>query len=200
MNQLVKYLIKLGVLITPVIIDAFLRVDRGDFVLLQYQDLEYEDIALPIGHGQTISQPQTVAFMIELLLPQKGDRILDVGSGSGWTTAILSQIVGKKGKVVGVEIIPDLVTFGNNNLNKNSYPQAKIVESKGKIGYKEEAPYDRILVSASSPDLPNALVDQLKPGGKMVIPIGESIWEIKKEESGKISKREFPGFVFVPLI
>jgi len=117
-KELIKHLIARNVLKTKAIIDAFQAVDRIDFVPLKYLDEAYGDYPLPIGYGQTISQPFTVAFMLELLQPQKGDKILDVGSGSGWTTALLAHIVQEEGSVRGIELIPELVAFGKKNLNK----------------------------------------------------------------------------------
>lgn len=185
----------------PAIEDAFLRVDRADFVPEDYKAEAYEDYALPLGFEQTISQPTTVAFMLELLEPKKGDWILDVGSGSGFTTALLAEIVGKTGKVVGVEIIPGLVEFGQTNLAKYKLPQAKIVSGKDlEIGFQEEAPYDRILVSAEAELISEELLNQLKVGGIMVIPVNRELVQIRKISESEIETEEFPGFSFVPLI
>lgn len=200
MDSLVQSLISSGMLRTPEIIEAFLKADRINFILPKYNDLAYEDMPIPIGSGQTISQPTTVAFMLELLQPKKTESILDVGSGSCWTTALLSYIVGEKGKVIGTEILPELVEFGKKNIKKFNLPQAKIVKATQKIGFAEEMPYDKILVSASAVNLPEELIGQLKNGGRLVMPISDSIWEVNKSEEGKIEKREYPGFLFVPLI
>ena len=199
MEQLIAYLQKMGVLKTKRITSAFKAVDRADFVLPEYILSAYEDKALPIGYGQTISQPAVVAFMLELLEPEHGERILDVGSGSGWTTALLANIVGAKGKVYGVEIVPELTAYGQANIAKyNSH--ADITQAQAILGLPEKAPFDRILVSASGPSIPQPLLDQLNIGGIMVISIDEAIWKVYKKEKSKISIEKFEGFLFVPLI
>ena len=123
---LVEKLISDEALRTPRIIDAFKKIDRADFVEVQYKDEAYGDYPLPIGHEQTISQPSTVAFMLELLQPATGNKVLDVGSGSGWTAALLAQIVGPEGRVFGFELVPELVKFGSENLAKYNFPHAEI--------------------------------------------------------------------------
>ena len=188
------------VLKSPRIIRAFEKIDRADFVRSDYAFEVYEDYPLPIGHGQTISQPTTVAFMIELLSPQEGDKILDVGSGSGWTTALLSEIVGQSGGVYGLERIPELVDFGRNNLKKYKFKNAEIFQAGEALGLPDKAPFDRILVSAGADELPKKLLEQLKIGGIMIIPIGDSIFKIIKTTDKEIKKEEYKGFVFVPLI
>jgi len=231
---LIDSLIKEGWLKTPRIIKAFREVKRVDFLPKEIKDLAELNEALSIGYGQTISQPLVVAFMLELLQPQPGDKILDVGSGSGWTTALLAQIVGQKGKVIAIDIIPELVEFGKQNVAKYNFiekglPAACLPDRQGRQGiveficadgskgYKKEAPYDKILASASAETLPPVWKEQLKIGGRIVTPIGSSIWLfIKKSEGdeavvssspsllrGKSSvfqETEYPGFVFVPLI
>lgn len=138
--------------------------------------------------------------MLELLNPKEGGKILDVGSGSGWTTALLAEIVGPKGHVYGVEKIPELVQFGRGNLDKYKFENAEIFQSGKTLGLPNHAPFDKILVSASTGGLPQELVDQLGVGGIMVIPIKNSIWQIKKISEAKLQKKEYPGFVFVPLV
>ena len=204
-DLMIKELIKKGVLKTALIINAFKKTDRADFVLSDFKKEAYRDYPLPIGYNVTISQPTTVAFMLELLEPKKGDKILDIGSGSGWTTELLSQIVGKKGKVFGVEIIPELVEFGRKNLSKYNkknvfYKNAEIILSeKNILGFSEKAPFDKILVSAMAKKLPKELVNQLSISGILVIPIKNSIWRIDKISENEIKEKEFYGFNFVPL-
>lgn len=197
-------LIQSGYLKTDIIINSFEHISRIEFVP---EELELEvdaDVALPIGYGQTISQPLVVAFMLELLDPQKGQKIMDIGSGSGWTTSLLSYIVGPEGKVIAVEIIKELSERGKINADKYGFAKNGVAEfhnTDGSQGFPAQAPYDRILVSASTAEeIPQALKDQLKVGGKMVIPVKSSIIYIEKESEDKFYKEEFPGFTFVPLI
>lgn len=202
--ELIGSLIKGGWLKTPRIIQAFKKIKREDFVPEDIKHLAQLNEALPIGSGQTISQPLTVAFMLEFLQPKPGDKILDVGSGSGWTTALLAEIVGKKGKVVSIEIVPEVHEFGKNNVLKYNFMKKGIVEyvlGDGSKGYAKHAPYDKILVSASSKmGVPRELKNQLKVGGRMVLPIEESVWLYIKKGNDKFQTNEYPGFVFVPLV
>ncbi|PIR92224.1 protein-L-isoaspartate O-methyltransferase [Candidatus Falkowbacteria bacterium CG10_big_fil_rev_8_21_14_0_10_44_15] len=197
---LTKYLIDLDVLKSPHIINAFQSIDRADFVPRKYLNEAYGDYPLPLGYGQTISQPTTVAFMLEKLQPQAGEKILDVGSGSGWTTALLAQIVGPAGKVCGVEIVPELAEFGRKNLANYELNWAEIKLVTGELGCPPLAPFDKILVSAAAEEPPGKLLTQLKIGGRLIIPIQNSIWQIDKAAAGKFRQQEFPGFVFVPLV
>lgn len=179
---------------------AFKTIHRKNFVPKNLRDEAYIDAPLPIGYGQTISQPSTVKNMLYWLGAQAGEKIMDVGSGSGWTTALLSQIVGEKGKVFAVEIITELVKFGRNNCEKAGINNAEFFQAGKEYGLPQFSPFDRILVSASARRLPLELIDQLKIGGKLVIPVQEDILEITK-----ISKKNFktvthPGYIFVPLI
>lgn len=199
MDELVRALMAEGALWTPRIIEAFRSVDREDFVLPEYARSAYEDEALPIGYDQTISQPSTVAFMLELLGPQSGERILDVGSGSGWTTALLASAVGDAGSVVGVERIPALVAFGSKNLAKYPFRNVRAVAAGATLGFPDSAPYDRILVSAEATEVPRELVEQLRDGGTMVIPVGNAVVRVKKI-GAEIATERHEGFAFVPLI
>jgi protein-L-isoaspartate(D-aspartate) O-methyltransferase len=200
MNELASYLVSRGTLRTGRIIRAFEKVDRRGFVADEHRAGPYGDHPLPIGHGQTISQPFTVAFMLELLSPREGDRVLDVGSGSGWTVALLSEIVGQKGFVFGTEKVPALVEFGRDNVRKAGVANAEIVQAGKELGLKEKGPFDRILVSAAAAELPSELVAQLKAGGIMVIPVGRAILKVTKDSKGKIRTERFEGFAFVPLV
>jgi protein-L-isoaspartate(D-aspartate) O-methyltransferase len=201
-QELANYLKERGVLKTKEIINAFLKIDRKNFVKEEYIDQAYFDTPLPTLMGQTISQPYVVAFMLELLQPQKGQRILDIGFGSGWTTSLLAEIVGENGKVYGIEIVPEVFEFGKKNIEKYNFLQKGIVEvflMDGSKGFPEKAPFDRILVSAASKKIPEEMILQLKNGGILVIPDFEGIWKIKKV-NGKIEKEYHYGFVFVPLV
>lgn len=189
----------MGLIKSPSLMEAFRTIDRADFVPRTEKGLAYENAPLPIGYGQTISQPYTVAFMLGLLDPQEWDIVLDIGSGSGWTTALLGHVVGKTGYVTGVEIIPELVTMGQNNLKKYSHLHAIIVQAKeGVLGIPGNT-FDKILVSASASTFPSELLDQLKPNGRLIIPVGNSIFLYQKDDVWNVYHREFPGFAFVPL-
>lgn len=198
--DLVNYLIKNKVLYSQELINAIQKIDRKDFVIDSEKINAYQDYSLPIGCGQTISRPRTVAFMLELLDPQKGEKILDLGSGCGRTTALLAKVVGARGRVYGVEIISELVKFGQKNLSKYNLSQAQIVKAGREYGLSEKAPFDKILVSAASDDIPEVLIQQLKVGGKMVIPMKNSIICLEKISDFKFQTKEFKGDFFVPLI
>lgn len=201
--NLVERLIENHTLRTPQIINAFKKIKRIDFLPDHLKDLAEIDEALPIGWGQTISQPTVVAFMLELLQPKEGEKILDVGFGSGWTTSLLGEIVGKKGKVFGIEIIPEVFEFGKKNILKYNLIEkgiVKLILGDGSKGYPDEAPFDKILVSASAKECPPALKRDLKIGGRLVIPIRQSIFLFKKTKENEFEEKEFPGFLFVPLV
>lgn len=179
--------------------DAFEAVDRKDFLPEEYRSHADEDRPLPIGYGQTNSQPSTVRQMLEWLDVEPGQRILDVGSGSGWTTALLGKLVGKSGHIYAVELVPELVDFGRSNCEAAGIRNVEFHEVGETIGLPSHAPYDRILVSAGASRLPDELLEQLKSPGRLVIPVGETIYEIDKDEAGKLTKTEHHGYVFVPL-
>ena len=214
---LIDSLIEQGWLKTPRIIEAFRKIKRVDFLPKDMKDLAEVNGALSIGYGQTISQPLVVAFMLELLQPKPGDKILDIGSGSGWTSALLAHIVSGgelneklkmkneklSGKIIAIDIVPELVEFGRKNIAKYNFLEKGIAEFiciNGSKGYKKEAPFDKILCSAEAREVPQAWKDQLKVGGRIVTPIGSSIWLFVKKSSQQFQEKEYPGFVFVPLV
>ena len=197
-GELVESLMANGVLKSKSIRDALLHMDRKDFVLSKYEDLAYMDGALPIGYGQTISQPYTVVFMLELLDVQKGDKVLDIGTGSGWTTALLSYLTGKEGRVVGKELIDELVVMGKENISKYDIANASISKTEGVLGVENEK-FDRILVSASANKFPKELLLQMKNDSVLVIPVQNSIYKVRKDKTGGITKEEYYGFSFVEL-
>lgn len=199
MHELVDAMIASGTLSSPTVIDAFRAVDRKYFVPEVWSNEAYIDNALPIGNGQTISQPSTVAFMLEKLAPQRGDKILDIGSGSGWTTALLCQIVGEEGSVTGLERVSTLVEMGQDNLAQYDFDHGCIKQAEEKLGIPGET-FDKILVSAAADEIPKELFSQLRVGGTLVIPVENSIYKCTKLSEEEIQTEAFYGFIFVPLI
>ena len=198
--NLIDSLIAEGWLKTPQIIKAFKKIKRIDFLPQESKDLAELNEALPIGLGQTISQPLVVAFMLELLCLEPGQKVLDIGSGSGWTSTLLSEIIGNHGKVIAIEVVSDLKEFGQKNATKYEN-NIEFICANGVNGYLPHAPYDRILASASLQEqLPQAWKDQLKTDGIIVTPIRSSIWMYRKMADRKFEEKEYPGFVFVPFI
>lgn len=178
---------------------AFAALPRAGFLPPGQRRHAHEDHPLPIGHGQTSSQPSTVARMLRMLDVPVGARVLDVGSGSGWTTALLARLVGPTGSVLGVELEPDLAVWGAANLAATGQGWARIVAATPEVlGVPEEAPYDRILVSAEAHELPTALVDQLGPAGRMVAPVAAGLEVVDRTPAGlRVTRHE--GYRFVPL-
>ena len=197
-KSLVSYLISIGFLKTQRIIDAFMLIPREDFLEDFNKAYAYLDEPLSILQGQTISQPSVCAFMLELLDIKDDSKVLDIGSGSGYTTSLISRIINKEASVLGLERIPALITFGQDNLKKYYIQNAKIQKAEDTLGIKNEQ-FDRILVSAAAKSLPEELLLQLKNYGKMVIPIKKSIFLITKVNN-MYKKKEYVGFTFVPLI
>lgn len=215
MADLIDNLIEEGWLKTLKIIEAFRKIKRVDFMPEDSKNLAEVNEALSIGYGQTISQPLVVAFMIELLAPETGDKILDIGSGSGWTTALLAEIVEGNGKIVAIDIVPELVEFAKKNVLRYNFLEKGIVEflcADGSKGYPNISSrpelregFDKILCSAAvQKELPEPWKKQLRVGGRIVTPIGSSIWLFEKNPSDngrdKFKSKEYPGFAFVPLI
>ena len=198
LSDLINHLIKTHALTTPSIIKSFHNIDRREFVGTNNIPMAYHDSPLSIGYSQTISQPTTVAHMLEWLQPQEGEAILDIGSGSGWTTTLLADSVGPTGTVLGLERSPELVKFGNNNLNKYSFSHAKIEKASSSLG-KENTKFNRILVSAAAPHFTPSLLDQLFTNGTLVIPIKHAIHIIKKTSSTTYNETKHEGYSFVPL-
>lgn len=198
-ETLLQHMKQSGYLRTPAVAAAFRRIDRADFVDPEFIANAYDDIPLPIGSGQTISQPSTVAFMLERLAVKPRQRVLDIGSGSGYTSALLGVLVGKDGRVIGLERVLSLVRFAQKNLS--AYPDlpVEIQEAGSTLGLPGEA-FDRILVSAAAETFPETLLDQLTAPGRIVIPIQNSVWLYEKDADKTLHREEFPGFTFVPLV
>jgi protein-L-isoaspartate(D-aspartate) O-methyltransferase len=179
--------------------EAFAATPREDFLPPAQRRRAAYDGPLPLGHGQTCSQPSTVESMLRLLDAQPGQRVLDVGSGSGWTTALLARLVGPTGRVLGVELEPDLVDLGTRHLDAAGLPWASIHEARpGVVGLPDAAPYHRILVSAMARTLPDELVAQLYSGGAMVIPVDGTMLRVASSMRG-VSVTRHGSYRFVPL-
>lgn len=182
------------------LIEAFQVINRSSFLREETKDRVDIDAPISIGYGQTNSQPTTVRLMLEWLDPLAGEKILDVGSGSGWTTALLAYLVGSEGEIFAVEKIPELVKFGTDNCKRTGIKNARFFTAGATLGLSEFAPFDRILVSAVASELPKELLSQLKVGGRLVIPIRHSIHVIDKTTEDNFKSTEHKGFVFVPLV
>lgn len=206
---LVRELIRGGYLKTAAIIDAFRAVDRKDFVLEEYASEAYGNYPLPIGFGQTISQPLTVAFMLELLQPKAGEKILEIGAGSGWVTALLAYIVsggkggGAPGKVMAIERLPVLKDMAIDNVSKYNFINkgiAEVVLGDGSKGYPSEAPFQKITSAAAAVSIPVAWKEQLKVKGRIVAPVMNTIEVWDKIGINEFRYKEYNGFSFVPLV
>ena len=194
-EQLLRELIDGGYLRSRAVIEAFRKVPRENFVLPEHIRYAYANYPLPIPGQQTISQPLTVAVMTEALEPRRGDRVLEVGSGSGYQAAILSEVVGPTGKIITTEIIPELFEFAKKNLS--GYKNVTVVHTDGSKGYEKESPYDRIIVTASAPRVPEPLAEQLKEGGRLVIPVGDQMIIVEKNKG--LQEKFLGYYAFVPL-
>src|SRR5688572_6214644 len=184
----------------PVVLKAMRDVKRHEFVPSAEVDDAYEDYPLPIGYGQTISQPYIVAFMTEAIKPQAGFKVLEIGTGSGYQAAVLSAIVKE---VYTIEIVPELGKSANEKLKKADCKNVQTRTSDGYNGWKEQAPYDAIVVTAAAEHIPPPLIAQLKNGGKMVIPVGSSFMTqmliLVEKKKDSITTRNLLPVVFVPL-
>jgi len=191
-KELIDYLKNQG--FSEKITKAFEKVPRENFVPKELSSRAYENCPLPIGHGVTISQPFTIAFMLELLELKQGDKVLEIGSGCGYVLALINKITNSK--TYGVERIKDLVKNSKKLLSKN--PDIKISHKDGSRGLREFSPYDKILVSAAFEEIPLHLLKQLKKDGVLVTPVKSSIFKITNSKRPEI--KEYPGFAFVPVI
>ena len=181
---------------------AFAAVDRADFLLPRDRVDAGYDGPIAIGHGQTNSQPRTVRAMLELLEVDAGHRVLDVGSGSGWTTALLARLVGPSGTVLGVELVPELAEWGAENIAGQDAPRASIRPADPDVlGIPSEAPFDRILVSAAARSLPDELVAQLTDDGVMVVPVNATMTRVRRTgpSPSDVEITTHGSYSFVPL-
>jgi len=215
-RALIEKLMREGHLKSRRIIEAFQQIDRARFVPVELKHKAYLNEPLPIGFNQTMSQPLVVAFMLELLDPRPGERILEIGAGSGWKTALLAHIleskhdVGRKadshlgaGQVVAIERIKQLYEKAVKNVSQFDFIKrgtAAIVHGDGSKGYAEKAPFDKIISAAAGTFVPSAWKDQVAVGGRIVVPIEDSIKVLEKHSPIDFRVVEYSGFRFVPLI
>lgn len=183
---------------------AFLGVPREEFVLPGDRQSAYSDTALPIGFFQTISQPSTISVMLELLQVKPGNKVLEVGLGSGYVAALLSEMVGEQGRVYAVEFLKGLIEAAKTNLERAGAKNVEVIQGDGSLGLPEKGPFDRILVSCACPFVPKPLIDQLADNGRIVAPVGDlymQYFETIQKIRGKVLQRQVTDqmFVFVPL-
>lgn len=183
------------------VINAMAKVPRERFVPPPLRSNAYEDIPLPIGYGQTISAPHMVAIMCELLDLKEGLKVLDIGSGSGYHAAVMAELVGPQGHVYSVERLTELADQAKKNLKEAGISNVTVVVGDGSQGLAEYAPYDRINVAATAPKVPELLIKQLKPEGKMAIPVGSGFQNLLlvTRKNGYVIEEKLP-VAFVPLI
>ncbi|OGO29733.1 MAG: protein-L-isoaspartate O-methyltransferase [Chloroflexi bacterium RBG_16_54_18] len=186
---------------SEIVLQAMREVPRHEFTPPDYLDQAYADHPLPIGYGQTISQPYIVAWMTEMLALESGDKVLEIGTGSGYQAAVLAALGGVE--VYSIEIVPELAASAAGRLESLGY-QVNVKQGDGYYGWQEEAPFDAIIVTAAPDHLPAQLVTQLAPGGRLVIPIGppgsyQSLWKFELDQDGKLKAYNMGGVAFVPF-
>lgn len=199
-NEMVEEQIMKRGIKDPQILQAMRSVKRHEFVPEHNRHLAYSDRPLPIGHDQTISQPYIVALMTKHLDLDKGDKVLEVGTGSGYQAAVLAEITPN---VYSIEIVKELAERARKTLREQGYDNVRIKIGDGYKGWEEYAPYDGIIVTASPSEVPSPLKEQLAEGGRLIIPVGGPIFQnlvLLKKENGKIEREEISGVRFVPMI
>lgn len=201
-EKLVERLLSYGYLKSGSVAEAIRKVPREEFVSKEQSVYAYDDRPLEIGSGQTISAPHMVAMMTEALDVKPKQKILEIGAGSGYQAAILAELA-NEGKIYTVERIQAVKKSAEKNLEKLGYKNVFVVLGDGTLGHKEKAPYDRIIVTAAAPKVPQALISQLKQNGKMLIPVGGRMYQkllLIEKTNNKIKEKNICECVFVPLI
>ena len=201
-KELVEKLERDGRIKTDEVKKAFLEVPREEFVPEAMRDYAYVDTPLEIGNGQTISAPHMVAIMCEALDIKNGQKILEIGAGSGYHAAIVSKLVGEEGHVYTVERFSSLAEKAQKNLDSACVKNVTIEVGDGSEGFSEHAPYERIYVTCAAPKTPRPLVDQLNDPGKLMVPVGRLMCELKliEKKEGKLIEKDLGGCAFVPLV
>jgi protein-L-isoaspartate(D-aspartate) O-methyltransferase len=202
-ENLIEHIKGLGYLKSKKLEEALRKFPRHLFVPENVRHLAYQDMPLHIGHNQTISQPSTVVVMTEALNVRKGQKILEIGTGSGWQASLLSYLVGEKGFIYTIEVIEKLADFARKNIKKLGIKNIEVFVKDGSLGLKEKSPFDRIIVTAASPDIPKPYSNQLKVEGILIIPVGDlylqEMFVVRKTKKG-IDKKSIGNFMFVPLV
>lgn len=202
-KRLVESLIRRGYISKPDVIRAMMKVPRHIFVPKAIEERAYHDCPQTIGEGQTISAPHMVGIMLEKLDLSSGQKVLEVGGGSGYHAAVVAEIVGKKGHVYSIEYIEALAKKGKESIEKCGLSDiVTISHGDGSLGLKEHAPYERIFVTCASPEVPDPLLEQLRDKGKLLIPVGSRYYQTLiycERKGGKIVRKDYGGCVFVPL-
>ncbi len=199
-KKFIEQLVQDGRIKTKAVTDAFFKIDRINFVPDDLKDETYLDVPIPILSGMTTSQPSTIAFMLEKLRPRKGERVLEIGTGSGYLTALLAALVGSRGEVFSVEYFPELKNFAEFNLRRYDFRNITLLTGDGKTGLPQKAPFDKIVSSAEVKEIPRAWEGQLKIGGSLLTPINSKIVLAKKVAKDKFDAEFFSAFSFVPLL
>lgn len=199
-KKFIEQLVQNGRIKTKAVINAFFKIDRINFVPDEFKGEAYFDIPVPIFSGMTTSQPSTIAFMLEKLQPRKGEKVLEIGTGSGYLTALLSVLVGESGKVFSMEYFPELKEFAESNLRRYNFKNVTLLTGDGKSGLPGEAPFDKIVSSAEVKEVPRAWEEQLKIGGSILTPIDSKIVLAEKVAEDKFDAEFFSAFSFVPLL
>ena len=203
-DRLVDDLKMRGYVTSKAVEDAMRRVPREEFLPAELREEAYLDSPLPIGEGQTISAPHMVAIMAENLDLKTGQKILEVGTGSGYHAAVCAEVIAPDGHIYSIERITSLASFAEDNLKRTGYAKlVTVILGDGSKGFPDHAPYDRIFVAAGAPDIPSPLTAQLAQGGKLLVPVGTRWYQdlIKVTRKGaKLEKENLGGCVFVPLL
>lgn len=184
-------------------LDAFTKIKRENFIADKIKNYAYEDTPLPLTRGKTISQPTTVMIMTSALEINPGEKIFEVGTGSGYQAALLAKLTGDNGKIITTEVVPELVEFSKTNFKKAEIKNIEVHECDGSKGMKDASPFDRIIITAACRDFPQALIDQLKIGGFIIAPVGnkeeQTMIRGRKLENGRLELEFLGPFLFTPM-
>jgi len=198
-DALIDYWLKNKIITDQRLIKAFQEVKRENFITKEFINEAYGDYPLPIGHEQTISQPTTIMLMTEALELKSTDKVLEIGSGSGYQAVLISKLAKK---VVSIEIIKDLVLFAKENIKNGNIKNVEIIHGDGSNGYEKSAPYDKIIVTAACPKIPEALIEQLRDSGIIVAPVGPLYGQVMvkaRKIKNQLITEKLGDFMFVPL-